>query len=311
MICVAICTRQRPEMLLRMLNSCANVTSNLRKELIFLVIENGTPDTAETIVNSFKDRISINYVNQPEVGLVNARNTAIESFLKTESKWFASVDDDGAISDDWVSGYLNAIAKFPQARAFAGPTPQVELENATKWYQRREMPVMPLGREYWNVSTANVLLRRDLLSVDSENMRFDPRYNLSGGEDTQFFRRLLKKSIPILWVPTAVILERVDERRGEFKNRVRRSIQFAQNRGKIAVDEYGLIGGVLLNLYQSFLSFVSALVSMAIGLIVLIFNKKYGYRIFSYGVFVFCIATGRLKSIFTKATSYYSVTDGK
>ena len=310
MICVAICTRQRPEMLRRMLNSCANVTSELRKELIFLVIENGPPEHAEAIVDEFKDRLRIKYLNEPAIGLVNARNTAIESFLETDAEWYASVDDDGAISTDWAAGYLDAIATFPEAQAFAGPTPQVELENATKWYQRTEPPVLPLGREHWNVSTANVLFRRDLLSPDGKNLRFDHRYNLSGGEDTQFFRRLLKMGIPILWVPTAVILERVDEKRGEFKNRVRRSIQFAQNRGKIVFDEYGLIGGVAVNVFQSTLFLFNALVSVIVGGIVFIFSKKYGYKLISNGVRMYCIAFGRLKSVFTKRASYYSVTDG-
>lgn len=310
MICVAICTRQRPELLRRMLNSCANVTSELRKGLIFLVVENGPASYGEAIVSEFTGRLNIFNINEPRIGLVNARNSAIEFFLKTDADWFASVDDDGTISTEWIEGYLAAQKALPDARVFAGPTPQIELEYTTKWYQYRKMPIRPLGYDNWRVSTANTLIKRDIFSSDGENMRFDMRNNLSGGEDTQFFRRLYKKKIPILWVPTAVILERVDERRGEFGYRIRRDIEFWQNRGKIEFDEYGIVGGIVANVWLVILSIITVALTAIAGIVVLIFSRSQGQRIISRSWRTSSIVVGRLRALFFKRGADYASTDG-
>lgn len=59
--------------------------------------------------------------------------------------------------------------------------------------------------------TGNVLIHTQVFARD-EN-RFDPRYALTGGEDTHFFLRISKQGHQIVWADEAVVYETVPESR--------------------------------------------------------------------------------------------------
>ncbi len=298
-------------MLRRMFNSCANVTKSHKIGFKIILVENGDAIYGQQIAAEYSDRLTINYINEPELGLVCARNAAIEAFLKTDCDWMASLDDDGAVLEGWLNAYLHAIELYPDAKAFAGPTPQIEMASASPWFQRKKSRDHKLGGVEWDASTANALFHRSLFDETGPGLRFDPRFNLSGGEDTRLFRQLKHLDIPVLWVPDAIILEKTDETRGKFANRFRRATQFSQNRGKIAILEHGIVLGLILNLGTSLLSLINAGLQLPAGLLTALVKQNLGQQIFSNGMRMFAQALGRLKAVFRPLGGYYMETDGK
>lgn len=311
MICVTICTRQRPKMLKRLLNSCINVTNLSEIPLRFVVIENGSVGEAANIVEEFRDILTISYRHEPRIGLVYARNAAIESFLEGEDDWMAFVDDDGALNAGWLEAYLKAIADYPDDRAFAGPDPQIELENPTRWLQRKAPSIRTYGEKVWDVSTANVLLHRSILEKTGLGMRFDMAFNFSGGEDVRFFMQLKDANEPIRWVPDAITLEKVSPERGAFKNRARRATQASQNWGKIMMLRHGNIRGGAENLYISTKCGLYFVVFGITGAFVLLVNRKKGEALVSRAVKYGCKSVGRLKANFIKLDTLYETLDGE
>ena len=67
MICITICTRQRPKMLRRALESCKNITPDQRSSVRFIVIENGAAETAQVIVSEFEPYLDIQYYHEPKL----------------------------------------------------------------------------------------------------------------------------------------------------------------------------------------------------------------------------------------------------
>lgn len=311
MICVTICTRQRPKMLKRALDSCVNVTVKSGVALKFLVVENGPAEKASKIVEEYQQVLDILYRHEPREGLVYARNAAIEGFLESGAIWMGSMDDDGALNREWLSAYLKALGDYPECRAFAGPDPQLELENATRWLHRRTPANRAYGEMTWSVSTANLLFHRDIFVESGLGMRFDKTFNYSGGEDIHFFTRLKDQAEIIRWVPDAITLEKVSPERGTFPLRVRRAIQGSQNYGVINLMRRGKILGGVANIMVSVLGAVNFVVYGLIGAVALLFNRTYGEKMISKAVRNGCRSIGRFKANFAALDTLYINSDGE
>ena len=310
MICVAICTRERPKMLRRMLESCANLSRDHRSNTMFVIIENGEIGVAHSIVDEFSDELNICCINENRQGIVNARNAAIEFFLTLDADWMASFDDDEMVSSGWLKAMLDAIDRFPECRVFAGPQVRLESKEASIWFPPKKPKPMATGTKNWNVSTANVLFHRSIFSSDGLGVRFDSRFNFSGGEDTQLFYQLKDIGEQILWVSDAECVEPTIPERATFLAKAQRTIVRTQNWGTISLLRFGRILGGLLISWFMVASAINVFSYAIIGVIVLVFSEKSGVAMLSRSLENGCQAIGYFKTIFRKSGSYYVDTDG-
>lgn len=115
-----------------------------------------------------------------------ARNACLDA---ARGDWLIFVDDDETVEAGWLVGHLTAARDFA-ADAVFGPVHPVYPEGTPAWF----VAANPLFQD-WNWSadgtvspngrTGNTLIRRSALG----DLRFDPGFGRSGGEDHHFFRR--------------------------------------------------------------------------------------------------------------------------
>jgi len=117
-IAVVICTYRRPGSLARTLTSIAEAEQPLTAEWQVLVVDNA--DCAETrrVVESYRDRLPIALLVEPEAGLSRARNAAVRQL---DCDYLIWTDDDVAVCAQWLRGYEAAFATNPDAAFFGGP----------------------------------------------------------------------------------------------------------------------------------------------------------------------------------------------
>lgn len=115
---IAICTLNRAESLGRTLNSLSamRVPDDLEWEV--LVVNNGCTDHTDEIITSFAGRLPIRRAIELQRGLSRARNKAIDH---TRGQYILWTDDDVIADPGWVSAYVAAIRRWPEAAVFGGP----------------------------------------------------------------------------------------------------------------------------------------------------------------------------------------------
>lgn len=297
-------------MLRRLLESFLKLEKDSRSSIMLVVVENGEQAGAAEIVAAFSDRLDIHHVNEPQLGIVNARNTAIAYFLESGADWMASIDDDEIISPHWVSAMLDAIYRFSECRVFAGPQIRLTPENGSRWLPIKKPEDLITGKVNWNVSTANVLFKRDIFAANGMGMRFHPDFNFSGGEDTHFFHMLKDRGEPIFWVKEAECFEPTIEQRGTLKEKARRKITTSHNWGRINLMRFGAFTGGLLVFWYMIASVLNTFSFLVLGAVVLVFSEEKGVIVLSKSLQNALEAVGFFKALFGKSGTYYRNTDG-
>lgn len=221
---VAICTRNRGASLARTLASLAAVNPLRAATLEVVVVDNHSTDDTAAVIRRFTDRLPIHYVWEPEPGLSNARNTAVEVARGEFVLW---TDDDVLVQHEWLRGYEDAIAMHPDASFFGGPI-EASFEGgkpawiAATWsriasaYAERELGSEPFRLDAHTLPFgANMAVRhRELQSV-----RFDHRLGRKPdrhwrvGEETALFNTLLAQGLEGWWVPVSRVHHVIPSRR--------------------------------------------------------------------------------------------------
>ena len=297
-------------MLERALQSCAGINPPPTCALEFIIAENGPEKTAQSVIKKFDDRLNIQLINEPRIGVVHARNACIEQFLKGTSDWMVSFDDDVIVSSGWLQALLLAIPAYPDCKVFAGPQVRLASKNAGRWLPHRPFPALKTGTINWNASTANVIFNRIIFDPDGLNLRFDPAFNLSGGEDTRMFYMLKDLKQNIRWISDAIVTEPTPETRATFKARASRFILQAHNWGRLNVIRFGPLWGRALVFWFMFASALNVLTLGLIGVFALVYSERLGIKVFNKSLINGCEAIGYFRALFLSHSQFYARTDG-
>ncbi len=177
-VSVLVCTRDRPGQLHQCLSSLAD--QELPDGLIcnVCVADNNLPAMANEITDTAVDTgLTITYAHEPEPGYSSVRNTAIAMAVDQNADLIVFLDDDSTAAPDLIAQHIKAFERY-DADVIAGAIDGIH-------FRVRE------GERLKKSGTGNVALRRWVF--DDENgigLRFDPRLNLLGFEDFEFFREL-------------------------------------------------------------------------------------------------------------------------
>jgi len=254
-VSICICTFKRPMLLRNLLTRLFSQRSEGRFSYDIVIVDNDFAGSAGPVVRSVGSAFSvpIRYLVEPEQNIALARNKALEA---ASGQFVAFIDDDEVPESDWLITLLGAIKSFG-ADGVLGPVKPDFQGAPPRWVLRGrffERPSHETGHvlDWWECYTGNVLFKRCIIED------LDPPFRKelgSGGEDRDFFRRLIAKGRLFVWCESAVVHETITPFR--WKRRV--MIQRALLRGKMAVRQRDRLAWSLAKSALATLCYSSAL----------------------------------------------------
>lgn len=189
-----------------------------------VVVDNDEMGSAENTVHNLRMHLSmpISYHIEPEQNIALARNKAV---AMATGDLIAFIDDDEVPGKSWLMNLFKARDKFC-ADGVLGPVVPSYEGNPPEWVVQGKFYERPSHRtgevlNWTNTRTGNVLLERAIFS-DKESM-FRPEFG-SGGEDRDFFRRMIAKGMRFVWCAEAPVYEAVPAERCTRSFMLRRAL---------------------------------------------------------------------------------------
>jgi glycosyltransferase involved in cell wall biosynthesis len=234
-ISVCICTYQRPQFLARLLEELACQQTEGLFTYSIVVADNDQAQTAKDVVSRFRSRSSIEtiYCVEPNQNIALARNRAL---AEAAGDFIAFIDDDEFPQRDWLFLLFKICSRFQAAGALGPVKPHFDVEPP-EWIIRGgffERPTHKTGFviDWRQGRTGNLLFRRQIIAGISEVFR---REFGSGGEDRNFFMRMIQKGCVFVWCNEAVVYEVVPAVRWKRSFMLRRALL----RGKSSMNHPG------------------------------------------------------------------------
>ena len=194
-----------------------------------IVADNDTIPSARVLVEQVVPQVPfpVLYLHCPASNISLARNACLDA---ATAQYLAFVDDDEIVDPHWLSTLL-ARAEESRADVVLGPVEAVYDASMPDWLRRGRFhsaaPVVDRG-EIRTGYTCNVLIRR---SPRFDGERFDLGLGRSGGEDTDYFRRLHHAGARLVEAPSALVYEPVTPSRAGLGWLLRRRIRSGQSHG--------------------------------------------------------------------------------
>ncbi|MEO5779321.1 glycosyltransferase family 2 protein [Arthrobacter sp. PAMC25284] len=202
-----------------------------------LVIDNdpdaGARETVSQLAESFPPGL-VRYVHEPRPGIAAARNRALSEAAASELLVF--IDDDEVPSEQWLT-HLVELQAATGAAAVVGPVISEYEHEPEPWieaggfFRRRRLAT---GSRLDVAATNNLLL--DLRQVRALDLRFDERFGLSGGSDTLFTRKLVRRGGEMLWCDEAVVVDRVPTSRLTRSWVLRRALRSGNSATRVSLE---------------------------------------------------------------------------
>lgn len=228
-VCVCVCTFKRAQLLERTLGELAKQQTEGRFAYSIVVADNDAEQSAKRVVEEFcrTSGIKTVYCVEPEQNIALARNRALEN---THGDFVAFIDDDEFPAPDWLLRLLTAVKGYdvdgvlgPVRPYFEGEPPRWLVQG--KFCERPEHET-GLVLRWKQTRTGNVLFRRAILRDLQPAFR---REFGNGGEDQDFFRRLMERDYRFVWCNEAAVYEVVPAERQRRRYMLKRALLRGQN----------------------------------------------------------------------------------
>ena len=207
-ICIAVCTRNRPERLSQALQSLAGLTTNDEFRYSVLVVNNGSTESISQVIIDAKSnypQLNLRSVNEPHVGFAHARNRATQ---EADAPWIAFFDDDQIADPDWLIELWQA-ARRNKTVCVGGA---VRLRFITPPFQPgpycRQMlgETQPEATEQrctsgFSPGTGNLLIKRSVI-LDVGGFATD---HTGRGEDSILIEKIRAKNYAVWFTPNALV----------------------------------------------------------------------------------------------------------
>ena len=272
-ISVCILTYARPKLLGRCLESlqhqqCSGFAYSV------LVVDNDANESARGTVELARRKypVALRYCVEPVRSISLARNRAV---AESRADFVAFIDDDERAEQTWLSRLFATLVRYSSDGVLGPVLPDFEAEPP-KWLVKSglcDRESFETGTRLVNpkfMRTGNVLFARRI--VAGEKLPFDPKFGRTGGEDTDFFSRMLRAGRAFTWCNEARVHESVPAERQKRSYFVRLALVRGMNtasrqrlisvetaKSVVAVFAYALAFPFLLVLGHAF--FMKSLVS--------------------------------------------------
>jgi len=218
-LAVAICTKDRPEILSR----CLQHLLKLRKaedspRFEILVVDNSPSDErAKELVALLP---GVRYLREPKVGLNFARNRAMQ---EANGDILAYLDDDVIVDRCWLNGLMEAYSENPDAAAFTGLVlPYEMVTEAQIIFEKRggfrrgfekirygrilpDNPLYPCGAGIFGAGCNMAFRREVLVELGGFDEALDTGAPLPGGGDLDIFYRVIRSGYFIVYEPQYLV----------------------------------------------------------------------------------------------------------
>jgi glycosyltransferase involved in cell wall biosynthesis len=214
-ISVCICTYKRPSLLEKLLSRLENLNTGDRFTYSVVVVDNDVSESAKSVVDAFSASATVDvlYDIEPERNIALVRNRAVENARGTH---VAFIDDDEYPDADWLCRLYRALKEYKVDGVLGPVIPYYDAEPPNwlikgRLCERETFETGTVIKSHIYTRTGNVLLDGSLFL---ENRRpFDPGFGKMGGEDTDFFRRMMDRGKIFVWCHEAPVWEWVPRER--------------------------------------------------------------------------------------------------
>jgi glycosyltransferase involved in cell wall biosynthesis len=225
-ITVSLCTYQRPELLGRLLEALERQQTGGLFTYSVSVVDNDRHRSGRAAVEAAaaKRIVQVTYDVEPEQNIALARNRAVRNARGTH---IAFLDDDERPIETWLL-LLYRTCRSQAAHGVLGPVKPEFPQTPPPWIiqgricERKSYKTGTVIRRHSDARTGNVLFDRRIFA--SEPQPFDPRFGRTGGEDVDFFRRMMEKGYVFVWCNEAEAYETVPPERMTRSYHLRRAL---------------------------------------------------------------------------------------
>lgn len=210
-VCVCICTYKRPAMLGRLLETLRDQKTDGLFTYSAVVVDNDAAGSARPVVERARRESSfpVRYETEPEQNISLARNRALRA---SDGAFLAGIDDDEYAEEAWLLTLYKAVGTFACDGVLGPVRPAFELKPprwATKGgvFERKAFPTGTKLNNPHDMRCGNFFLAGKIVRDNDE--LFDPRFGKTGGEDVDFFRRMLSRGYDFVWCQEAAVYESV------------------------------------------------------------------------------------------------------
>lgn len=217
-VCIAIITYNRPKGLQKLLSELrTQQTSNM--DVKVLIVDNDCTGKNTEIISSFLDDypFKLILVEEPERGIVAARNRAVHEFLQNDDDELLFIDDDEwPVSNDWLVRLHETKDKYKCSIVYSDV--HVIPENTKiSWVEKafrpkkRKKDIAKISKFY----TGNLLIGREVLERISP--AFDVRFSMTGSSDIHFAIKCIQAGFLAIYTPFAPVAEIFPASKASFK----------------------------------------------------------------------------------------------
>jgi len=190
--------------------------------LDIIVVDNDRLEFARAIVEEVRKQYKHNiiYSTEPKKNISAARNKCLEL---SKGELIAFIDDDEIAMEDWLLQLIKTMKQFNADIVFGRVTPTYPKETPS-WIINGGFFVRNRPKTGTLVSSGGcgcTLIKASLL-VDN---KFDLKYGLTGGEDSELFYRLYQLGAILVYSDEAEIKEEVEKNRLNITYLINRKIR--------------------------------------------------------------------------------------
>jgi succinoglycan biosynthesis protein ExoM len=263
---VAVCcvTFRRPDGLQRLLEGLNELTfrKNPEPSITVVVVDNdgAAPMRAAVEARHRGFRWPLRYGCEPVRGVASARNRALD-LVPPDADCIAWIDDDEVPVPGWLDELLY-VRRTHRAAIVQGPVRPHFLSPPPRWLIRgRFLELGPYrdGASLHYGYTGNSLI--DARVVRHLRLRFDPRFDRTGGEDQRFFGCAIAAGHSVVTAERALVHEWVPANRATLRYLLRRRFRIGSTlamidrieggKGRLAMRGLKGVGRVGLGLAQT------------------------------------------------------------
>jgi GT2 family glycosyltransferase len=213
-IAACIITYRRPRGLEKLLEHLGRQTGSATGDLLVVVVDNDPELSARPVVEAARRAgLAIVDGDEPTAGIPRARNRSVEIALASGARRLCFIDDDEFPAEGWLAR-LVAHAETSGVPVVTGPVLSILPPDVPRWFERCRLfspRRYATGARRDRAFTNNTLVDRRVF--DAMDRWFDESMALTGGTDTEFFRRAHAAGFAIEWCDEAVVYEDVPRER--------------------------------------------------------------------------------------------------
>lgn len=236
-VAICIATYKRPGGLRSLLESIdAQQFLTVQPRVTIVISDNAPEDPATAVLGDAAalTKWPVIYVTEPVRGIAAARNCTLSN-APDDADFIAFVDDDERVSASWLENMLITL-RDTDATAVQGPVEPDFDHPPKKWIE--ELSIFRIGpflqgQKLNFAATNNSVL--NACTVREHNMRFDMRFNQTGGEDEEFYDRVRDAGGIIRAAANAIVFDNVPRQRLSLHWILRRAYRKGNTLGRIAI----------------------------------------------------------------------------